>query len=204
MDHADQFGGLNVDRVLLAERAAVYAHHEAEAFDLLGQLGQCEANILLELEVDQLPVLEVAEQQIARPLVLRQRVEVFQRLRPRGGQTAPAALLLDEQHRRPEQVDVAARVVELLDMPLVARDAAPLDIEDREEVVVERLRLALFVAIVGVLAGEIGGAGAEFVPGQAHACRLSVGAQLVRAITSREKSSISSRAPCGLCAASAR
>ena len=89
-------------------------------------------------------------------------------------------------------------------MPLVARDAAPLDIEDREEVVVERLRLALFVAIVGVLAGEIGGAGAEFVPGQTHAGRLSVGAQLVRAITSREKSSISSRAPCGLCAASAR
>ena len=62
VDHADQFGGLNVDRILLAERAPVHAHHEAETFDLLGQLGQREADVLLDLEVDQLPVLKVAEQ----------------------------------------------------------------------------------------------------------------------------------------------
>jgi hypothetical protein len=50
----------------------------------------------------------------------------------------------------------------------VDRDAPALDAEDAEEGVVEALRLPLLVAGVGPVAGECGGAGADFGPGKVH------------------------------------
>ncbi len=171
-----QLGGLGVDRVLVAERAALDAQDEAELLDVSGQLGEREARLLAFVEVEQFEVLKIAHQQVAGPLVLRESVEVGHCLSAGRGEIPAGALLLDEQHARPEQVDEALGVVEPLDVLLVAGDAAPLDAEDPEESVVEALRLALLVAGVRPLAGELGGTGADLVPGESHRRRISVAA----------------------------
>ena len=53
-------------------------------------------------------------------------------------------------------------------MLLVPCDGPAPDPENSEKIVVEALRLAFFVGRVPPLMGELGGTGANFVPGQAH------------------------------------
>ncbi len=89
--------------------------------------------------------LEVTHQDVARALAFRQRVEIPSGLFVRFAEIAPRALLFDEQHPRPEQVDEARVVVEFGDVLLVAGDLTLAFSEDLEEVVVEALRLALLV-----------------------------------------------------------
>ena len=58
-------------------------------------------------------------------------------------------------------------------MLFVTRDGTPPHIEDLEERVVEALRFTLLVGRVPPLVSEFGGAGTNFVPGQAHGLRVS-------------------------------
>ena len=164
----DQFGRLDVDRVLIAKRAALHADDEPELLHVPGQVGEGEACLLAFVAVEQLERLEVAQQLVAGAVPFGQRVEVGAGLLASGGQVTASALLLDQQHARPEQVDEAGRVVEPLDALLVPGDGAALDAEDLEERIVEALGLALLVRGVGPLAGEVAGAGADLVPGKPH------------------------------------
>ena len=170
----DQLRRLDVDRVLVAEGAALHAEDEAEPLDVRRQVGQGEAGLLALVPVEQLERPEVAEQLVAGAVAFGQRVEVGARLPAGRVQAAPGALLLDQQHAGPEQVDEAVRGVEPPDVFFVARDGAPPDAEDLEEVVVETLRLALLVGGVGPLAREPGGPRADLVPGQPHRRRPAV------------------------------
>ena len=137
-------------------------------FDVPGQVREGEAGFFAFLPVEQLERLEIAQQLVAGTIPFGQRVEVRAGLLARGGQVTAGALLFDQQHARPEQVDEAGGVVEPLDVLLVPCNGASLDAEDLEERVVEALRLALLIRGAGPLAGEVGGAGADLVPGQAH------------------------------------
>jgi len=163
-----QLGRLDVDRVLVAERAALHADDEAELLDVLRQVGEREAGLLAFVAVEKLERLEVAEKLEAGPVPFRQRVEVRTGLIAGGDEIAPGALLLDQQDAGPEQVDEAGRVVEALDVFLVAGDGAPPNAEDVEELVVEALGLALLVGGVSSLAREVGGARPDLVPRKPH------------------------------------
>ena len=168
MQAGDQLRRLDVDRILIAERAALHADDEPELLDVLRQVGEGEAGFRAFVAVEKLERLEVAEKLEAGAVAFRQRVKVRAGLLASGGQATAGALLLDQQHARPEQVDEAGRVVEPPDVLLVPGDGAALDAEDLKERVVEALRLALLVRGVGPFAGEFGGAGADLIPGQAH------------------------------------
>ena len=78
------------------------------------------------------------------------------------------ALVLDEEHAGPEEVDAPVAIVELLDVRLVARDAAPAYVEDFEQFVVEALRVLLLVAGILPLLRECRGPGACFIAGKSH------------------------------------
>ena len=164
----DQLGRFDVDRVLVAERAALHADNESELLDVQRQVGKREAGFLALVPVEKLEGLEIAEKLIAGAVPLGQRVEVSAGLIAGGGQAAPGALLLDQEHARPEQVDEAGSAVEPSDVFLVARDGAPPDAEDIEEFVVETLGFALLVGGVRPLAGEFRCARPDFVPGKPH------------------------------------
>ena len=164
MQQAHAFGRAHVDRVLIPEGAPLHAQDEAERFDVAGQVGQGEARLAALIAVEQRERLEVAQELIAGPGVFGQGVEIRPGLLARGVQAAAGALLFDQQHAGPEQVDVAVGVVEPFDVLFVARDRAPLHPEDLEEVVVEALRLALLVGRVPPLLGKGRGADAHLVP----------------------------------------
>ena len=121
----------------------------------------------------QLEGLKVADQDVARALVLGQGVKIVPGLPVGTSQVAAGAFLFDQQHARPEQVDIAGRVVKALDVLLIARHAAPPDPEDFEEVVVKAVGLALFIGRVLPLFGKCGGTGADFVPRELHCVSLT-------------------------------
>ena len=164
VQQAHTFGGAHVDRVLIPEGAPLHAQDEAERFDVAGQVGQGEARLAALVTVEQRERLKVAQQLVARPVAFGQRVEIRPGLLAGGGQAAAGALLFDQQHAGPEQVDPAVGIVDPLDVLLVARDGAPPHPEDLEEVVVEALRLALLVGRVLPRLGKGRGAGAYLIP----------------------------------------
>ena len=160
----DQLGSFDVRRVLVAEGPALHAEDETERLDMGGQIRQREGDDLPLVQIVKLEGLEVADQDVARAVVLGQRVKILPGLFVGRLQVTPGALLFDKQHARPEQVDEAGTIVQLRDMRLVARDVPPPHPEHVEEGVLEALRLALLVGRVPPFIGEGGGAGADLVP----------------------------------------
>ena len=118
---------------------------------MLGQVGQGEKRAFPLVQVVQLEGLKVADQDVARAVALGQGVEIVPGLAVGAGQITPGALLFDQQHARPEQVNIAGRVVQLLDVFLIAGDGAPPDAEDVKEVVVEAVGLAFFIGRIARL-----------------------------------------------------
>ena len=141
---------------------------KAKLLRVLGQVGQSEKRAFPLVQVVQLKGLEVADQDVARALLLGQGVEIVAGLPVGAGEVAPGAFLLDQQHAGPEQVDEAGRFVEALDALLIASDGAPLDTEDIEEVVVEAVRLSFLIGCVLPLFDKCRGPDADFIPGEAH------------------------------------
>jgi len=160
----DQFGSLNVCRILIAERAALHPEDEAERLDMRGRVREREGDGLPPVEIVKLDGLEGAYRDEARALAFRQRVEILPGLFARLAEIAPAALLFDERRTRPEQVDEPEAILELGDVLLVAGDLTTAFPRDLEEVVVEALCLALLVGRVAPVLREGGRAGADFVP----------------------------------------
>ncbi len=160
-----QFGGEDVCRVLIAEGAALDADDEPEPLHMAGQVGEREdQRRLIGLQVVQLEQLEVADQQVAGQLVWLEARKVVERLFLGAQQVAPGALLLDQEHAFPEQVDVALPVSELLDRLLERGDLPSLHTEDLEEVVIEALGLAPLVCGAGPIAGELRRPRPDLVP----------------------------------------
>ena len=171
---AHQFGGADVDGVLIAECPAPHAEDEAERLDVAGQFLKREADLFAFAEIVKLERLEIADEDVAGALVFGQGVEILPGLPVGLAEIATGALLLDDQDAGPEEIDEAGAVVELGDVVLVAGDRAPPDAEHPEEVVVEALRLAGLVLGLAPFAGEFGGPDADLVPGQAHGYRASL------------------------------
>ena len=165
---AHQFGGPDIDRVLIAECPALHAEDKAERLDMAGQVREREADHFAFTEIVKLERPEIADEDVAGALLLGQGVEILSRLSVGLVEITPGALLLDDQHAGPEQVDETGAVAELGDMLLVAGDRSPPDAEHLEKVVVEALRLAGLVGGVAPFAGEGGGPDVDLVPGQAH------------------------------------
>ena len=61
MQARDQLGRLDVDWILIAERAALHTDDEPELLDVLGQVDKCEAGLFALFPVEQLERLEIAE-----------------------------------------------------------------------------------------------------------------------------------------------
>ena len=100
MQPSDQFGGLNVHRVLIAEGPALYAEDEAKRLYVVRQVLECKGDSLTLIQVVQLETLEVADQDVARSLTLLQGVEIVPGLIISPGQIASGAFLLDDQNTR--------------------------------------------------------------------------------------------------------
>ena len=87
-------------------------------------------------------------------------------------EVAPRAFLFHEQDPLPEEVDEPALVAQQFYGFFERRHPPHRHAEYVEEVPVEKLRLALFVAGAFPLAGKFRRTGAYFIPGQAHALGL--------------------------------
>nr|WP_296763132.1 hypothetical protein [Sediminimonas sp.] len=168
MQKAHQLGRLDVDRILIAELAALDAKDETEALNMLGQVLQGKGGGLAAIEIGQFEGLEIADQNVTGLFVIGDVGQVFQRLLLGLEQITPFRFLLDNQGARPEQIDKAPRPPGALHRKLVLGHAPPFDSEDVKEGVVKALRLALFIVGVFPVIREAGGAGANFVPGQPH------------------------------------
>lgn len=168
MDRAHEFGGFDVDRVLIAEGPFLDAEDEAEQLDMARQFRKREGPAFARVAVHQLEILEIAQELPARLVGIADRVEIFARLNSGERQVPAGAFLLNQQHLRPKQIDEAVTVVELTDEFLVACDAPALDAEDFEELIVEGLRFALLIMGIAPFFGKAVCANADFIPGQTH------------------------------------
>ena len=164
----DEFGGLDVGRILIPEGPALHAEDETEYLHMGGQIGKRKALVFPRIEVVELDTLEVTDQDVARPLALRQGVNIFPGLPIGSLEVAPGALLFNNEDARPEQVNKARPVIQLFHVLFVPGYGAAFDTENLEEIIVEALRLAFFVARGCPLTGKGCGSGAYFVPGQSH------------------------------------
>ena len=146
------------------------AQHKIERGDVLVQVGEREFEFLASLQIEQFPLLEIADQDMARLQGWVDSLDIIKRLAPRLAQIEPAALLLDQQSAGPEQIDKAMPVIEQFYALLVNRHLPAVDPENLlEEIVVKGLGLALFVMRVFPVFTERFGAPFDFVPAQPHA-----------------------------------
>ena len=169
---AHPFGGLDIDGVLILERALLYAEDETELLHMSGQVFERKGYVLVFVQIVEFERPEIAQQDIARQVGILEAGEVGEGLRFGLPEVAPRAFLLHEQDPLPEEVDEAALVAQQLHRFLERRHPPHGHAEYVEEVPVEKLRLALFVAGAFPLAGELRRTGAYFIPGQAHALGL--------------------------------
>ena len=73
---AHEFGRRDVDRVLIPEDALLNPQDEAERFDVTGQVRKREGYGLPFIKIVKLEGLEVAQEDVAGPVVLGKRVEI--------------------------------------------------------------------------------------------------------------------------------
>ena len=95
-------------------------------------------------------------------------VEVVFGLLEGAVEVSATGFVLDEEFAFPEEIDEAAVAVGFGDGGLKGGDAAAGDAEDVEEGVPEGLGFGVLGGVVFPLAGEGGGVGADFVPGERH------------------------------------
>ncbi len=162
---SNQFGCLDVCRVLIPERAPLHTEDEPERLHVGRQVRQREGDRLPLAKIVKLEGPEIAHQNVARAVALGQGIEIPPGLFVGPGKIPPGTLLLDDQYAGPEQVDVAVAVVQFPDVLLVSGDRTPPHAENLEKVVVETLSLALLVSRIPPPVGEVGSPGANFIPG---------------------------------------
>lgn len=168
MQLAQLLGGPDIDRCLFAETARLVTGHEAEELHVLVQVGEVEIMLGAGVEVVQAEPGKVGDHDVAGQVALLQTGEVVEGLGGCPVEVFAAALVFDEQDALPQQVDVAALAVALLDRFLEAGDAAPGDTEDIEEGIPECLGLGIFAGFVGPFLREGEGTGADFIPRKGH------------------------------------
>ena len=119
-------------------------------------------------EVVEGKALEVGEEDVAGDLVATayglEVLDVVEGLGLGGFEAGSGGLVLDEDLALPEEVDEAVGTAELADGLFKGGDGAAGDVEDVEELVPEGLLIGLLAGGGGPVAGEGGGAGADFVP----------------------------------------
>ena len=164
----DQLRGLDVRPILIAEDPALNSEDEAQRLDLARQFRKRERNQFPLIEIVELEGLEIADQDEAWAVALRNGVEILLRL-PAGFLEIPAgALLLDDKNTGPEEVDKAGAIVELGDMLLVAGDLSTALPKHLKEFIAEALRFPLLVGRVTPFICKSGGLHANLVPIKAH------------------------------------
>ena len=161
---ADALGRCDVDRVLIAKGPLLHAQDEAELFDVLRQVREGKGDAPVFLEIVQLKRLKVAQQEMARQVSILEARKVGECLGLGLCQIAADALLLNQQHPFPKQVDKAVPIAEQCDGFLKRGHPAHGHAKDLKKVAVEKLSLPLFVPGVLPFLREPGGAGADFIP----------------------------------------
>ncbi|GGE19168.1 hypothetical protein GCM10011529_27110 [Polymorphobacter glacialis] len=175
VEAAHQLGGLDVDAGLGGE-AALAAEDEGEGFDVLVKFREGEMGVGAGFEVEQVPALKIAGQDVAWLVAIIEPVDVIECLAAGLFEVEAGAFLFDEQLAGPEQIDEAgAGFIEGLDALFIRRDGAALDAEDGEEFVVEGLGVAFFIGRGCPFGGEIAGSRGDDVPTQSlHKCSPGV------------------------------
>ncbi len=88
---AHPFGGLDVDRVLILERAFLYAEDKAELLHMGGQVFERKGYVLSLVQIVQFERLEVTDQNVPRPIPVAKRIEILAGLIVGFGKVAPRA-----------------------------------------------------------------------------------------------------------------
>lgn len=163
MELAHKLRGFGIGWRLTAVEARRDAQNEGERLDIVFEVLEEKAPFAAFFQVEQMPPLEVAGQNVARALGFRQPVVIIQRLVARLSEVEASRLLLDDQRPRPEQVDEALLVPrQVADPLLVGGDLTATNTEAVKKLIVKGLCFALFVSGILVLLGEGGGTGADF------------------------------------------
>jgi hypothetical protein len=169
---AHHLGGFDIYRVLVAERPLPDAKNETEVLDVVGELLKPESDLGVLFQIVQFKRLEIAYQNIPRKLLFLEAGKVVEGLFLGARQVAAGALLLDQEHSLPEQIDETALIAELSDRLLETGDTAAGDAKHLEKLVIEGLAFPALVMSVAPLLGETGGASPDLIPTEAYLLSL--------------------------------
>ena len=168
MKLAHEFGGFDVDRVLIAKGALLHAQDEGEILNVVGKLMEHEPNMLVLVEIVEFEVLKVAYKDVAGKLVFLESGKIIEGLLLGPNQISSGAFLFDEKHALPKQIEKATLLSEQPYRLFEARNPSPAHTKDFKEFVIESLALASFVMRILPVFGEAGGANSDFVPAKVH------------------------------------
>src|SRR5258708_14455061 len=160
-----QLRGFDIDGVLVFEDAGRAAENETEGVDVFVKIGELELNLFGRVEVVEFKGLKVADENVAGEFGIFDAWEILKRLLLGLCQVAAGAFLLDKKRSLPEQIDEAGCFRACaLDRLFEGRNLAALNAEQFEKVVVESLRLALFVAGVFPILRDLGSPVPDLIP----------------------------------------
>jgi hypothetical protein len=138
VDAAQQLGCPDIDRVLVVEPPRCVTGKREEPIDLARQVREWELEhfALGGVQVDDRHPGEVARDDESRQLLVREGVEVVERLVDRLAEVLSSALVLGQQHARPNHVYEAGAASRRASRVALERSAHPstLDTEEGEEV----------------------------------------------------------------------
>jgi len=168
MKLSHQRRSLDVDRVLVTKRSLLDAHDESKLQDVLREISQPDRFVPAFIQVVELERLEITQQKVPRQLCVLEPGKILQSL-GLGRNEAPArALLLDQEQTLPEEINESALFAKQPDGFFEAGYATDRYAEHVKEVLVEELRLALFVPMSGPFVGKTRSTRSNLIPGKSH------------------------------------
>src|SRR5579862_38706 len=116
------------------------------------------------VQVIQLECLKITDKNVPRQLRFLDTRKIVQGLLFSLCDLSAGALLFDEQHSFPEEIDKSVLTIQFLDRLFKARNTPARYTEYLEKFIVKSLGLAFFIARVLPLIREVGSSRANFIP----------------------------------------
>src|SRR5581483_4922012 len=185
MQAAHDLDGLNVDGVLLFKLVLLVARNEGNAVNVLVKVSQRKLDgvdaigiekrqrpLVVRFEIMQGDAGKVRDDYVARNLIVAafagEILNITKSLRLSLAEVFAETLVFNQEHARPEKIDIPVLAGDAPDRVFKAGDSTTADAEDIKKLIPVGLLFSLFALFTRPLFGESNSAVANLVPGQRH------------------------------------
>jgi hypothetical protein len=190
VQRAENFGGFDVDRVLLLKLVLLVAGNEGEGVDVFVKFGERKLNcgdaaiikqrqtlLVFRFQVVQCDAVEIRNDDVTGNFFCaafaHQVLNVAERLRFGLAQILASGFVFHQDDARPEQVNIAVVAGNLFHRLFKAGNRAARHAEDLKKFIPESLLLRAFAFCARPIAGKLDRVVTDFIPGNRHEAERS-------------------------------